>query len=157
MFSNIKSHVSHRRHCAIINQNPITIPSWYITMMMSVEANLSLDNNVFRAYVLCVAALSLRMAFTSCYIAYMYRGILKRSLWCAKPWRWLKQLAIAMTIISVRMPLANLILAIAVLNTVQIPKTDHSIPNRTRNQWTSRSTVTNVVTQCPDWRFIFHG
>jgi hypothetical protein len=39
-------------------------------MMISVEANLSLDNTVFRAYVLCVAALSLRMAFTSWYIAY---------------------------------------------------------------------------------------
>jgi hypothetical protein len=56
----------HRRHCAIT----IEIQSRYITMMISVEANLSLDNTVFRTYVLCVAALSLRMAFTSWYIAY---------------------------------------------------------------------------------------
>lgn len=37
---------------------------------MSVDTNLSLSNEVFRTYVLCVAALSLKMAFTSWYIAY---------------------------------------------------------------------------------------
>lgn len=37
---------------------------------MTVEGNLSLSNEVFRTYVLCVAALSLKMAFTSWYIAY---------------------------------------------------------------------------------------
>ena len=37
---------------------------------MSVQANLSLSNQFFRTYVLCVAALSLKMAFGAWHIAY---------------------------------------------------------------------------------------